>query len=83
MPLNRSPRRDGREFAESIDRYGASGPFLVLAVEADFTSSTRRDEALTAQISGQAVLLTIDAANPRYAAGSTAAMHSSHMGVRQ
>ena len=28
--------------------------------------------ALTAQISGQAVLLTIDAANPRYAAGSAA-----------
>jgi anti-anti-sigma factor len=46
---------------------GASGPVLVLAGEADFTSITRLDEALTAQISGQAVQLTIDAANLRYA----------------
>jgi len=33
---------------------------------ADFTSITRLDEALTAQVSGQAVQLTIDAANLRY-----------------
>ena len=46
---------------------GASGPVLVLAGEADVTSITRLDEALTAQISGQAVQLTIDAANLRYA----------------
>jgi len=46
---------------------GASGPVLVLAGEADFTAITRLDEALTAQISGQAVQLTIDAANLRYA----------------
>jgi anti-anti-sigma factor len=46
---------------------GASGPVLVLAGEADFTSITRLDEALTAQISGQAAQLTIDAANLRYA----------------
>ena len=46
---------------------GASGPVLVLAGEADFTSITRLDEALTAQISGHAVQLTIDASNLRYA----------------
>ena len=46
---------------------GASGPVLVLAGEADFTSITRLDEALTAQVSGRAVQLTIDAANLRYA----------------
>jgi anti-anti-sigma factor len=46
---------------------GASGPVLVLAGEADFTSVTRLDEALTAPISGQAVQLTIDATNLRYA----------------
>jgi anti-anti-sigma factor len=46
---------------------GASGPVLVLAGEADVTSITRLDEALTAQIAGQAVQLTIDAANLRYA----------------
>lgn len=46
---------------------GASGLVLVLAGEADVTSITRLDEALTAQISGQAVQLTIDAANLRYA----------------
>ena len=46
---------------------GASGPVLVLAGEADFPSITRLDEALTAQISGQAVQLTIDAANLRHA----------------
>ena len=45
----------------------ASGPVLALAGEADFTSITRLDEALTAQIAGQAVQLTIDAANLRYA----------------
>ena len=45
----------------------ASGPVLILAGEADFTSITRLDEALAAQISGQAVQLTIDAANLRYA----------------
>jgi anti-anti-sigma regulatory factor len=45
---------------------GASGPVLVLVGEADFTSITRLDETLTAQISGQAVQLTIDAANLRY-----------------
>jgi hypothetical protein len=32
---------------------GASGPVLVLAGEADFTSVTRLDEALTAPISGR------------------------------
>lgn len=46
---------------------GASGPVLVLAGEADVTSITRLDEALTAQISGQAAQLTIDAANLRCA----------------
>jgi anti-anti-sigma factor len=46
---------------------GASGPVLVLAGEADVTSIARLDEALNAQISGQAVQLTIDAANLRYA----------------
>jgi anti-anti-sigma factor len=46
---------------------GASGPVLVLAGEADFTSITRLDEALTAQTPWQAVQLTIDAANLRYA----------------
>ena len=46
---------------------GASGPVLVLAGEADFSAITRLDEALTAQISGQAVQLAIDAANLRYA----------------
>jgi anti-anti-sigma factor len=46
---------------------GASGPVLVLAGEADFTSITRLDEALTAQVSGRAVQLTLDAANLRYA----------------
>jgi anti-anti-sigma factor len=46
---------------------GAPGPVLVLAGEADVTSITRLDEALTAQIAGQAVQLTIDAANLRYA----------------
>jgi hypothetical protein len=35
---------------------GVSGPVLVLAGEADFTSITRLDKALTAQIAGQAVL---------------------------
>jgi hypothetical protein len=34
--------------------------------EADVTSITRLDEALTAQISGQAVQLAIGAANLRY-----------------
>ena len=46
---------------------GASGPVLVLAGEADFTSITRPDKALTAQVSGRAVQLAIDAANLRYA----------------
>jgi len=46
---------------------GASGPVLVLAGEADVTSVTRLDEVLTARISGQAVQLTIDATNLRYA----------------
>ena len=46
---------------------GASGPVLVLAGEADITSITRLDEALTAQTSRQAVRLTIDATNLRYA----------------
>jgi anti-anti-sigma factor len=46
---------------------GASGPVLVLAGEADVTSVTRLDEALAVQTSGQAVQLTIDAANLRYA----------------
>jgi anti-anti-sigma factor len=46
---------------------GASGPVLVLVGEADFTSITRLDEALAAQVSGAAVQLTIDATNLRYA----------------
>ena len=46
---------------------GASGPVLVLAGDADFTSVTRLDEVLTAPISGQAVQLTIDATNLRSA----------------
>ena len=45
---------------------GESGPVLVLAGEADVTSITRLDRALTAQISGQAVRLIIDATNLRY-----------------
>jgi anti-anti-sigma factor len=44
-----------------------SGPVLVLAGEADLTSITRLDEALAAQVSGQAVQLTIDATNLRFA----------------
>ena len=44
-----------------------SGPVLVLAGETDVTSIPRLDETLAAQISGQAVQLTIDAANLRYA----------------
>ena len=44
-----------------------SSPVLVLAGEADFTSITRLDEALTTQMSGQVVQLTIDAAKLRYA----------------
>jgi anti-anti-sigma factor len=47
--------------------YGESGPVLVLAGEADLTSITRLDEALTAQVSGPAVQLTIDATNLRFA----------------
>ena len=46
---------------------GESGPVLVLAGEADFTSVARLDEALATQTSGQAVQLTIDATNLRYA----------------
>jgi len=46
---------------------GESGPVLVLAGEADLTSITRLDEALAAQVSGQAVRLTIDATNLRFA----------------
>ena len=48
------------------DRRSAAS-VLVLAGEADFTSVARLDEALTGQISGQAVQLTIDATNLRYA----------------
>jgi hypothetical protein len=44
---------------------GASGPVLILAGEADLTVITRLDEALTAQISGQAVQITIDATDLR------------------
>lgn len=46
---------------------GESGPVLVLAGEADLTSIARLDEALTAQVSGQAVRLTVDATNLRFA----------------
>jgi anti-anti-sigma factor len=46
---------------------GESDPVLVLAGEADFTSITRLDEALAAQVSGRAVRLTIDATNLRFA----------------
>jgi anti-anti-sigma factor len=46
---------------------GTSGPVLVLTGEADVTSVARLDEALTAQVSGQAVRLTIDATDLRYA----------------
>ena len=45
---------------------GDSGPVLVLAGEADVTSLTRLDRALSAQISGQDMQLTIDATNLRY-----------------
>jgi hypothetical protein len=48
------PAGDCRELAGGFDRYRASGPVLVLVGEADFTSITRLDEALTAQIFGQA-----------------------------
>ena len=44
-----------------------SGPVLTLAGEADLTSVTRLDAALSAEISRQAVQLTIDATNLRYA----------------
>ncbi len=46
---------------------GESGPVLVLAGEADFTSVARLDEALAPQTSGEAIQLTIDATNLRYA----------------
>jgi anti-anti-sigma factor len=46
---------------------GESGPVLVLAGEADLTSITRLDEALTAQVSRPAVRLIIDATNLRFA----------------
>jgi anti-anti-sigma regulatory factor len=46
---------------------GPFGPVLVLAGEADLTSVTRLDDALTAQIFGQAVQLTIDATDLRFA----------------
>jgi anti-anti-sigma factor len=46
---------------------GEAGPILVLAGEADLTSIARLDEVLTAQLSGQAVRLTIDATNLRFA----------------
>ena len=46
---------------------GESGPILVLAGEADLTSVARLDEVLTAQVSGQAVRLTVDATNLRFA----------------
>ena len=46
---------------------GESGPVLVLAGEADLTSITRLDEVLAAQVSRQAVRLTIDATNLRFA----------------
>jgi anti-anti-sigma factor len=46
---------------------GEYGPILVLAGEADLTSVARLDEVLTAQVSGQAVRLTIDATNLRFA----------------
>ncbi len=46
---------------------GESGPVLVLAGEADLTSITQLDEALAAQVSGQAVRLTIDATDLRFA----------------
>ena len=46
---------------------GTSGPVLVLAGEADVTTAARLHEALTAQLTGPAVRLTIDATNLRYA----------------
>jgi anti-anti-sigma factor len=46
---------------------GESGPVLVLAGEADLTSVARLEEALAPQTSGQAVQLTIDATDLRYA----------------
>jgi anti-anti-sigma factor len=46
---------------------GERGPVLVLAGEADVTSAARLDEALSAQIPGPAVRLTIDATDLRYA----------------
>lgn len=46
---------------------GESGPVLVLAGEADFTSVARLEEALGPPTSGQAVQLTIDATDLRYA----------------
>ena len=46
---------------------GQVGPIVVLTGEADLTSVTRLDEALAAQTAGQAVQLTIDATNLRYA----------------
>lgn len=46
---------------------GRSGPVLVLAGEADVTSVGRLAEVLATQASGQAVRLTIDATELRYA----------------
>jgi anti-anti-sigma factor len=46
---------------------GEAGPILVLAGEADLTSVARLDKILAAQVSGQAVRLTIDATNLRFA----------------
>ena len=46
---------------------GRSGPVLVLAGEADVTSVGRLAEALATQAAGQAVRLTIDATDLRYA----------------
>jgi len=45
---------------------GQSGPVLVLAGEADVTSVERLDQALDAQLAGQAGQLTIDVTELRY-----------------
>jgi len=45
---------------------GQSGPVLVLVGEADVTSVERLDQALDAQLAGQAGQLTIDVTELRY-----------------
>ncbi len=51
---------------------GGLGPVIVLAGDADGSSVTQLDEALTAQVSGRTTHLTIDATDLRSIAPATA-----------